>query len=189
MSRAQVEQLRQTLEAVVHIRRRTRSAIGGLWYPTVVFGGFILASAPLAFVWGDAAFAWYWPFAAALGIALTVRYFHRREQALGVGSRGWPFLLTGVAISAACAFLGAGGQGMGAVGAVGPYLVVSAGNLVFAGLGRSRTLALLGLGTGAAALMLSGLLDPTDVIWLLPLLYGAVTVAAGTMIRRTGRWA
>lgn len=184
MSHARAEQVRQTLDTVEHIRAQTRADLGGLWYPTIVFGWLTVASVPPEIVWGDPASGWYWPFATVLGTALTIRFFAHREHTLGVGGRGWPFLLTAAAIALTAATLGA--LGTGVTGEIGPLLAVSTGQLVFAGLARSRALALLGAGTAAAALALGGLLRLPEAVWLLPLLYGVATVATGQTIRPTG---
>jgi hypothetical protein len=183
VTNGQAEQIRQTLGEVALVRARTREALNALWFPSVVFGVLTLGSAAAAFVWGGHGLGWYWPFAALLGAALTSRYFHVRERNLGLSSRAGPYVLTAGLMIVATMMLGA--LGTQPVRIAGPPLAVSVGTLVFAGLSRSRWLAVVAIGLAVQVLVLGALLQPADAVWTIPLVYGSTSIVAGILARAT----
>jgi hypothetical protein len=178
----QAAQIRQTLGEVALVRARTRAALQALWFPSVLFGGLTLASAPIVFVWGGQALGWYWPFAAVIGAVLTSRFFHAREQELGLASRAGPYVVTFALLIVATMALGA--LGTGQVRVVGPPLAVSVGNLVFAFLARSRWLAVVAITVAVVTLALGALGHP-GTEWMIALVYGSAFVTAGLVARAT----
>jgi hypothetical protein len=98
---------RRTLAETLDVRRRTRRELNPTWYANLVVGTFFLGSALLSAVAGDGwPMAVYWLVGLTAGAALIIRFYVRREKALGVRSRGWDSsstmlaaLLAGVALA------------------------------------------------------------------------------------------
>jgi hypothetical protein len=134
MERANAEQL---IGEVEDQRSRARKALGGYWFPLVLFGGIALVAA-LSLELGarERALA-LWIVAAPAGIVATSIYYGRRAHRIGLGAPLLPFILTGLGIAVGASLLGWLGRGT-SIGYAGPMLVIGAGYLVFARLQRSR---------------------------------------------------
>lgn len=141
------------LNEVQRVRRRTKTEVGGLWFPLVVFGALSVLSAPL---YGPA-LGVYWMVASPIGIALTVGFYCRRERAVGAESRVRPIVSAMGMIVVGTAVTGSLGGALGAerIAAIGPTLAVAAGLLMFARIEHSEPLAVLAAGMVTAAVALA----------------------------------
>jgi hypothetical protein len=134
MERANVEQL---IGDVENQRSRARKALGGYWFPMVLFGGIALASVLTLELGAPERALALWIVAAPVGIVATSIYYGRRTHRTGLGAPPLPFILTGLGIAVGASLLGWLGHDT-PVGYAGPLLVIGAGYLVFAWLQRSR---------------------------------------------------
>ena len=175
-----------TLQAIERVRAETRANLRTFWFPLLVFGSLTLASAAAIVLAGPAAVGVYWSVAAPLGVVVTFRYYHRREQGLGLEARPAPYVATAIGMMVGCFLAGAlGDQLVSSVTAMlGPNLLVSAGYLVFAYLDRSLPLAGVAIVLAGTALALQATgLDAEQVGVALALGYGGASVGLGLAYR------
>ncbi len=183
-SLAQAEEL---LDEVTRVRRTTRSALHGLWFPLVLFGVLSCVSAVVSWRLGGDSLGVYWAVAAPLGSGLTGLFYHRQEQRVGleVPVRRW---LPGVVIILVGAFstgLLGGALGAEMVSAVGPPLFVSLGYLFFARMERSVPLAIVAAALAALAMALAFSGGSADLLaTVLAAAYGIAFVGTGLALRR-----
>lgn len=172
-----------TLHEVDDVRQETRRLVNAAWFPLLLWGTIVLASAP-AILAGGAVIAFYWLVAAPAGLLLTARFFRRRSFEHGLASRHWRIYRgLGVAIAVVCFALGAAGSEI--VSAVGPMYAVGVGVLVFAALSRVASYAFAAaVLIVAATLILVG--DPGDPALAAALVEGGVLLAAGLAVLLSG---
>jgi cellobiose-specific phosphotransferase system component IIC len=183
----EAQDARATLAATARTRHRTRRALNPSWYANLVMGTFFAGSAAVSVVsdatWPDVAYAVLGLLAAA---ALIVRFYVKRERALGVRSRGWDAstamfaaLLAGV-IAANALF------GGGDLQAVMPLYAGAAGAVGFAVLWHDhvQTAAAAGLAAVATAVLVANPGQPG--IWA-NVGIGLVLLAAGAAGRAVER--
>jgi hypothetical protein len=144
----------ELLADVQRLRRRTRLARHGYWFPLLVFGLLALGALPLfrypsladqvgpgsyatdqppwirgvttggQFLADPAALSLYWLIAIPLGYVATVAFYRYHARRSGVASRLRPYVATGLALLAALLLLAGGATG----------LIVVPGDLVVRGL-------------------------------------------------------
>jgi hypothetical protein len=134
MEQANAQQL---IGEVENQRGRARKALGGYWFPLVLFGGLPLVAALTLELGAPERILALWIVAAPAGIVATSIYYGRRAHRIGLSSPPVPFILTGLGIAVGASLLGWLGRDS-AIGYAGPMLVIGAGYLVFAWLQRSR---------------------------------------------------
>jgi hypothetical protein len=146
MERGNAEQL---IGEVEKQRGRARKALGGYWFPLVLFGSLALVAALTLELGAPERILALWIVAAPAGIVATSIYYGRRTHRTGLGTPPLPFILTSLGIAVGASLLGWLGHDS-PVGYAGPMLVIGAGYLVFAWLQRSRL-----AGVFAAALVVA----------------------------------
>ena len=178
----QPEAVAGTLDQLDEVKRRTRADLRVFWFPLVLFGGLTLVSAGVIVLFDDRALGVYWPLAGPLGGIATSWYYHRHERSVGVERWAAPHVATAVLIVVGASLAGGVGSATDAplLAAVGPYLVVAAGYLVFAWLERSTHVAAVALALGglAAVLGVAGF-EAEAAALTLALLGGALLLGTG----------
>jgi hypothetical protein len=134
MERANAEQL---IGEVEKQRSRARKALGGYWFPLVLFGSLALVAALTLELGARERVLALWIVAAPAGIVATSIYYGRRAHRVGLSAPPMPFILTGLGIALGASVLGWLGRAT-PIGYAGPMLVIGAGYLAFAWLQRSR---------------------------------------------------
>lgn len=150
MERANAEQL---IGEVEEQRSRARKALGGYWFPLVLFGGIALVAALSLELGARERVLALWVLAAPAGIIATSIYYGRRAHRIGLSAPPGPFIVTGLAIAVGASLLGWVGRGT-PIGYAGPMLVIGAGYLVFAWLQRSRLAGVFAVALVVAAVSL-----------------------------------
>lgn len=186
MQRGEAAEMLGETEAV---RRATRSARGGVWFPLVLFGALTLLALPL-YGGGLGAFAadFFWMLAGPAGYVAVVMFHRRRETRTGVGAPILPYVIVGIALLLV---------GMGLVGlpippviplafahlssGFGPLVAIALGLLVLAWVERSLSLALFALvqGTVAALAGLSIVNNPLGLSGGTPQVANAAVIGLG----------
>lgn len=166
----------ETLRRVEDVRAGTRRAMDAAWFPLLLWGVIVLASAP-AVLAGGAAIALYWVLAAPIGIVATMRFFCRRGFEQGLEGRN-PVLYVGLSVTIAAACFVLGWAGSDIVAAVGPMYAVALGMLVFAASSRIAQFALASVALIAAATAIVAA-DPEDPALIAAVVEGILLLAAG----------
>ena len=169
----------ETLRHVDHVRHDTRRLMNAAWFPMLLWGAIVLASAPIALA-SDTASVIYWIVAAPAGLLLTIAFFRRRSSEHGLIPRyrkAYPAVGVGIALASGVL----GGAGGETVSAVGPLYAVAAGMLVLAALGRVPLFAGASLALIVAATSIV-VADPRDPHVVAALVEGTLLAGSGLAI-------
>jgi hypothetical protein len=150
MERVNAEQL---IGEVEEQRSRARKALGGYWFPLLLFGSIAMVAAVSLELGAPERALALWIVAAPVGIIATSIYYSRRAHRIGLGAPPVPFILTGLGITVGASLLGWLGRGT-PTGYAGPMLVIGAGYLVFAWLQHSRLAGMFAVALVVAAVCL-----------------------------------
>lgn len=178
----------QTLGELRAIQGDTRRRLQSFWFPLLVFGALLIASAPFFALLGGSAVALYWLVAAPSGW-LAVRR-HYRHHALEVGLMGAKrvYEVIGWTLIVACFGLGfAGGiSGVEEIALFGPPLAIALAYLALAAVEHSTTLAVLAVALGglSVSLLVADAANPGPI---LAITYGTGFVAVGLLARAQHR--
>src|SRR5713226_1693233 len=159
MERTSAEQL---IGEVEKQRGRARKALGGYWFPLVLFGSLALVAALTVELGAPVRIIALWIVAAPAGIVATSIYYARRAHCIGLSTPPVPFILTGLGIAVGASILGWLGRDT-PIGYAGPILVIGAGYLVFAWLQRSRLAGAFAVALVVAAVCLYAIHPPHGV--------------------------
>jgi len=178
------------LDEVDRVRRGTRTALHGMWFPLVVFGSLTCLGAGVSWQLGGASLAVYWAVAAPVGSVATGIFYSREQRRVGIEMPSWHWMV-GVAVIIVGAFsTGTLGGMLGAemVSAVGPPLSVSLGYLIFAWIERSPVLATIAVALATLTLAMAiSEASPTTVATVLAATYGLVFLVTGLLLMQGQR--
>jgi len=176
------EEARALLDHVESVQRQTRAALGGFWFPLVLFGALGLASVPAYFIGDGAVVAAFWAVAGVGGGVATGWYYHGRQQRLGVSQAALPYVIVAGVLFVAAFVLPA--LTTGRLQEVVSSFAVAAAYLVFAIFERSRVVAALAvvIAGGAVLSLASGLDHPGAVTAAVT---GLSTLGVGMVARRS----
>lgn len=164
-----------------NVRRRTRVALGGFWFPLILFGALTLISAPVVWRYGGASLAVFWVVSGPVGGIITGVYFWRREGRTGVTTS--PLAQLAHLVVVAVLFVGAFGLPAvtdGTLREVISGIWVGLCYIAFGRIERSWVVALAGGATVAAILMLVALNPAHLTFW--------AAIVMGTLFLGTGVW-
>jgi hypothetical protein len=180
LSRRQAD---ETLAELAGIRRRTRRAVGTLWFPLVLFGSLTLLEIPFELTVGPPVIAFFWLVAGPVGSVLVGRHLRREGRLRGMTGRPPAGGLLGAGICAGCFLLGlVGGWAGGERGALAAAVVwVTVGYLVLARLTGRPVLGTTMVAVAAVVLALGSMSVP---VWGMALAFGTGQLAAGAAFRR-----
>lgn len=180
LSRRQAD---ETLAELAGIRRRTRRAVGTLWFPLVLFGSLTLLEIPFELAVGPPVIAFFWLVAGPVGSVLVGRHLRRQGRLRGMTGRPRAGALVGAGICVGCFLLGlVGGWQGGERGALaGAVLWVTVGYLVLARLTERPALGAAMVAVAAVVLALGSMSVP---VWVMALAFGTGQLAAGAAFRR-----
>ncbi|MFY9265369.1 MAG: hypothetical protein WAO61_08085 [Solirubrobacterales bacterium] len=172
-----------TLREIERVKRSTHALLDATWFPLLLWGSIVAASAPFTQLGDDNAVGFYWFLAGPAGTAASFLFFRDRELDLGLVDRHKVvYIALAAAIAIGSMSLGIAGDGA-MLSAVGPVYVVAAGLAGFSWLERSSLLAVTALAMAAAG---TGVLaiDPGERNLLAALVEGAVLIVAGVVALR-----
>jgi hypothetical protein len=184
----QPEQAAGTLQEIEALRNRTRSTLGDIWVPCVIFGALMMIGEMVDRLVGGAgaAPAIFWALLGPVGGSLTASYYRRRDHRLGAERRMLPYVVTAVAMivgTVGMVFLGTA-LGIEKLAAVGALMVVAAGYLVFARLSRSTMLSVTSVGLALAVLAMWAVgLGSSQIGFVGNELYGLALLVVGLLNR------
>lgn len=158
------------LAEVDRARFEARSRRRGAWFPLVVFGALVLASAPLyrltgrvtrpdgisVLTYGSRWTSVYWLIAVPLGYAACVLSYRRRATRTGVAGSVWPSVATGLGLFSLMTLVPPGivaewTPGFAHSWTALPLITITAGLLVLSRLERDWTLTAVSFGSLALA--------------------------------------
>ncbi len=173
----------ETLAELGGLRRRTRRAVGTLWFPLVLFGSLTLLETPFELTVGPPAHAFFWLVVGPVGGILVGRRVRRRGRVRGMTSGPRAGGLLGAGICVGCFLLGlVGGWEGGERGALAAAVVwMTFGYLVLARLTERPVLGVTMVAVAAVVLALGAVSVP---VWGMALAFGTGQLAAGAAFRR-----
>ncbi|MBA3690420.1 MAG: hypothetical protein H0W82_03270 [Actinobacteria bacterium] len=159
-------------------RSEARSMRRGAWFPLIVFGALMVASAPLyrlsgrvtrpdgisVLTYGSRWISVYWLIAVPLGYAVCVLSYRRRATRTGVAGSLWPYVATGLGLFALMSLVPPGivaewTPGFAHSWTALPLISLAAGLLVLSRLERDWMLMALSLGLLALAVLSETIYD------------------------------
>ena len=173
----------ETLAELGGLRRRTRRAVGTLWFPLVLFGSLTLLEIPFELAVGPPVIAVFWLVAGPVGCVLVGHHLRREGRLRGMTGRPRAGGLLGAGICVGCFLLGlVGGWAGGERGALAAAVVwVTVGYLVLARLTGRPVLGTTMVAVAAVVLALGWISVP---VWGMALAFGTGQLAAGAAFRR-----
>jgi len=174
-----------TLAGIRATREKTRSDLCSYWFALVLFGTLTLLSTPFYSMGDGTEVGLFWLVAAPLGMAVMARYHHNRDEEIGVRPAPRAYVITSVALIAACFATGFGGglADQPDVSSFGPPLAIAVAYVVFARLDRSALLAVMACVLGGLTIALA-VADASNPGPILAATYGASFLITGLMVRR-----
>lgn len=174
-----------TLAAVDGVRRNTQNLFDAAWFPLLVWGSIVLASAPFTQLAGGDAVGYFWLIAAPIGVFVTFRFFRVRQIDLGLVARHkTTYIATSLSIAAGSMGLGIAGHG-NLLSAAGPVFAVVAGLAVFAAIDRSALLAFSAVMLAAFGAVVV-LAEPSRTTLWAAIGEGMILIATGLVAARGG---